>query len=100
MRYYAITRTEAPHASESRLATYSMDFARIKALQEEGRLLIAGSFPAIDSDDPGPAGFSGSLIVATFSSLDAAKTWAEADPYFATSVYIKVEVKPFILATP
>ena len=64
-------------------------------MQEEGRLILAGPFPAIDSPDPGPAGFSGSLIVAEFASLDAAQTWADADPYVIAGVYSKVSVKPF-----
>ena len=66
-----------------------------KALQDEGRMLIAGPHPAIDSDDPGPVGFTGSLIVAEFDSLEAAQTWADADPYIAAGVYKKVIVKPF-----
>ena len=69
--------------------------ARLQALQDEGRMLIAGPHPAIDSEDPGPAGFTGSLIVAEFDSLEAAQTWADEDPYIAAGVYEKVIVKPF-----
>lgn len=74
--------------------------ARLKQLTEEGRLILAGPNPAIDSDEPGEAGFSGSLIVAEFDSLEAAQTWAEADPYLAAGVYEKVEVKPFKKVLP
>ena len=69
-------------------------------MQDEGRLILAGPCPAIDSPDPGPAGFSGSLIVAEFASLTAAQTWADADPYVAAGVYAKVTVKPFRKALP
>jgi len=72
----------------------------LKALQEEGRLLLAGPFPAIDSPDPGPAGFSGSLIVAEFSSINDAKVWANDDPYVAAGVYASVTVKPFKKGLP
>ena len=69
--------------------------ARLEALQENGKLLMAGPFPAVDSNDPGEAGFTGSLIVAEFNSLDDAQTWAQADPYLANGAYESVEVKPF-----
>lgn len=69
--------------------------ARLQELQDQGRLVLAGPNPAIDSEDPGTSGFSGSLIVANFSSLEAARTWAEADPYMAAGVYAQVTVKPF-----
>ncbi len=74
--------------------------SRLQALQAEGRLLLAGPCPAIDSPDPGPAGFSGSVIIAEFASLEAAKTWADADPYVAAGVYEKVTVKPFKKVLP
>jgi uncharacterized protein YciI len=74
--------------------------ARLQALQAEGRLLLAGPCPAIDSPDPGPAGFSGSIIIAEFVSLEAAKLWADADPYVAAGVYEKVTVKPFKKVLP
>lgn len=74
--------------------------ARLQALQDEGRLLLAGPFPAIDSQDPGPAGFSGSLIVAEFPSLQAAQDWAAADAYVSGGVFSSVEVKPFRKTLP
>lgn len=77
------------------MSVRSEHLKRLQLLQEAGRLILAGPHPAIDSLDPGPAGFSGSLIVAEFDSLDAAKTWAEADPYVSAGVYAKVSVKPF-----
>ena len=74
--------------------------ARLTALQAEGRLLLAGPFPAIDSNDPGPAGFTGSLIVAEFENFEAAKIWADADPFVSAGVYSSVEVKPFRKTLP
>jgi uncharacterized protein YciI len=74
--------------------------ARLSALKEEGRLKLAGPFPAIDSEDPGEAGFTGSLIVAEFESLEAAQAWAEADPYIAAGVYKEVTVRPFKVVLP
>ena len=92
---YAIVAEDRPDSLSARLAARPAHLERLKTLQEEGRLILAGPFPAIDSPDPGPAGFSGSLIVAEFASLDAAQTWADADPYVITGVYAKVSVKPF-----
>lgn len=74
--------------------------ARLQALQEQGRLLVAGPCPAIDSEDPGPAGFSGSVVIAEFDSLEAARTWADADPYVAAGVYQRTEVRPFRKVLP
>jgi len=74
--------------------------ARLVELQEQGRLVAAGPNPAIDSDDPGPAGFSGSIIIAEFDSLVAAQFWADADPYIAAGVYESVTVKPFKMVLP
>lgn len=74
--------------------------ARLQALQEQGRLLVAGPCPAIDSEDPGPAGFSGSVVIAEFDSLAAARTWADADPYVAAGVYLRTEVRPFRKVLP
>ena len=74
--------------------------ARLQALQAEGRLVLAGPFPAVDAPDPGPAGFTGSAIVAEFASLAEAQTWAEADPYVAAGVYGKVVVRPFKKVLP
>ena len=92
---YAITGTDAPDSLDKRLAARPEHLARLQALQNDGRLLLAGPFPAIDSNDPGPAGFSGSLIVAEFDNLQAAQSWADADPYVAAGVYAQVSVKPF-----
>lgn len=97
---YAIIGTDHPESLEKRLAARPDHLARLQALQEAGRLLLAGPFPSIDSADPGPAGFSGSLIVAEFDSLEAAKAWADADPYIAAGVYAHVEVKPFRKVLP
>lgn len=97
---YAITGTDHPESLEKRLAARPDHLARLQALQEAGRLLLAGPFPSIDSADPGPAGFSGSLIVAEFDSLESAKAWADADPYIAAGVYAHVEVKPFRKVLP
>jgi len=95
MMFYTIIGEDIPNSLEKRLAVRPAHLQRIQALQEEGRLLLAGSHPAIDSPDPGPAGFSGSLIVAEFESLEAARAWAEADPYTTTGVFAKLTVKPF-----
>lgn len=92
---YALTGLDTPDSLEKRLAARPAHLARLQALQEEGRLLLAGPFPAVDSNDPGAAGFSGSLIVAEFPALAAAVEWAQADPYVAAGVYANVEVKPF-----
>lgn len=91
---YAINGEDVPDSLEKRIAVRPAHLERIKVLLEEGRLILAGPYPAIDSLDPGPAGFSGSLIVAEFESLAAAETWANADPYVSSGVYKKVTVKP------
>lgn len=92
---YALIGEDITNSLERRLSVRPAHLARLKQLQDEGRLLLAGPFPAIDSIDPGPAGFNGSLIVAEFSSLQAAQSWAEADPYVAAGVYATLSVKPF-----
>ncbi len=97
---YAIIGDDAPDSLEKRLAVRPAHLARLDVLQQDGRLTLAGPFPAIDSPDPGPAGFSGSLIVAEFESLVAARTWAEADPYLLTGVFERVTVKPFKKVLP
>lgn len=97
---YAIIGEDTPGSLAQRQAARPAHVERLKALQDEGRLIVAGPYPAIDSPDPGPAGFTGSLIVAEFPSLDHAKTWADADPYVAAGVYAKVTIKPFKKAFP
>jgi len=97
---YAIYGEDVPDSLQRRLPARPAHLERLKLLQDAGRLLLAGPFPAIDSSDPGPAGFSGSLIVAEFASLDEAKAWADADPYVAAGVYAKVSVKPFRKVLP
>ena len=93
--WYAIITEDTSNSLEKRLANRPAHLARLTALQELGRLLLAGPFPAIDSIDPGPAGFTGSLIVAEFNSLLEAETWANADPFVSAGVYASVSVKPF-----
>lgn len=97
---YAIVGEDAPDSLPKRLAVRPAHLERIKALQEDGRLVLAGPFPAIDSPDPGPAGFSGSLIVAEFESLEAARAWAAGDPYATEGVFARVTVKPFRKVLP
>jgi uncharacterized protein len=97
---YSIVAEDVENSLEQRLAARPAHLARLTELQNQGRLLLAGPFPAIDSVDPGPAGFTGSLIVAEFASLEAAKTWAEADPFVSAGVYANVTVKPFRKALP
>ncbi|MDK9725191.1 MAG: YciI family protein [Sterolibacteriaceae bacterium MAG5] len=92
---YAIIGEDVPGSLEKRLAARPDHLARLEQLQAEGRMILAGPCPAIDSPDPGPAGFSGSVIVAEFESLAAAQAWADADPYVAAGVYARVAVKPF-----
>jgi len=97
---YVINSEDAPNSLEKRMVSRPAHLKRIKALQNEGRLILAGPYPAIDSSDPGPAGFTGSLIVAEFMSLEAARIWAEADPYVISGVYTKVAVRPFKKVLP
>lgn len=92
---YAIVGQDVPNSLKSRLASRPAHLARLTELEAAGRMILAGPFPAIDSPDPGPAGFSGSLIVAEFDSLAAAQAWADADPYVAAGVYDHVTVRPF-----
>lgn len=98
--FYAILGEDVPNSLERRLAVRAEHLARLHQLREEGRLLLAGPFPAIDSVDPGPAGFSGSLIVAEFESLDEAQAWAAADPYATDGVFARVSVRPFRKTLP
>jgi uncharacterized protein YciI len=98
--YYAFIAEDRDDSLEQRLKVREGHLARLKQLQDEGRLLLAGPHPMIDSEDPGPAGFSGSLIVAEFDSLESAKAWADADPYIEAGVYARVQVKPFKKVLP
>ena len=93
--WYAITGTDNTDSLARRQSARPAHLERLKQLQAEGRLLLAGPFPAIDADDPGPAGFTGSLIIAAFDNLAAAKAWADADPYIGAGVYREVRVQPF-----
>ena len=97
---FAIISEDAPGSLPRRLEARPAHVARLKALLAEGRLVLAGPHPAIEADDPGPAGFTGSLVVAEFASRDAAIAWAAEDPYNAANVYSKVTVKPFRKALP
>lgn len=98
--WYLIEGYDGSDVLPRRLAARPDHIARLYALRDEGRLMLAGPCPAIDAEDPGPAGFSGSLIVAEFESLDAARAWADADPYVAAGVYTRVDVRPFKRVLP
>lgn len=98
--WYAIIGEDAPDSLQRRLAARPEHLARLQQLQEDGRLLLAGPFPAIDSPDPGPAGYSGSLIVADFPSLEEAQRWAREDAYVTQGVFRKFTVKPFRKTLP
>jgi len=97
---YAIVGEDVPNSLEQRLASRPAHLARLLQLESAGRMVLGGPFPAIDSADPGPAGFSGSLIVAEFDSLAEAQAWAEADPYVVAGVYGRVTVRPFKQVLP
>lgn len=97
---YAIVSDDVADSLERRKGARAAHLARLEALAAEGRLVLAGPRPAIDSPDPGPAGFSGSLVVAEFETLDEAKAWADADPYVEAGVYARVTVEPFIKVLP
>lgn len=97
---YVIIGEDHPGTLDQRLAARPAHVERLRVLQADGRLILAGPCPAIDSPDPGPAGFSGSVIVAEFASLAAAQTWADADPYVAAGVYAKITVKPYKKTLP
>jgi uncharacterized protein YciI len=98
--WYTIIAEDAPNSLEKRLAARPAHLARLQALQDAGRLLVAGPFPAIDSVDPGPAGFTGSLIIAEFADLAQATAWVNADPFVSAGVYAQVTVKPFRKTLP
>jgi uncharacterized protein YciI len=98
--WYAIISTDREGTLEQRLAARPDHLARLNSLKDEGRLFAAGPHPAIDSEDPGPAGFTGSLVIAEFDSLESAQQWADADPYIGAGVYEKVVVKPYKIVLP
>ena len=98
--WYAIIAEDAPNSLAKRLEARPAHLARLQQLQAQGRLLVAGPHPAIDSENPAEAGFTGSLIIAEFDSLSAAQTWASQDPYIAAGVYQHVSVKPFKKVLP
>ncbi|RWU12365.1 YciI family protein [Pseudidiomarina gelatinasegens] len=98
--WFVIWAEDAPNSLAARRATRPAHLERLKQLQADGRLLVAGPCPAIASSDPGEAGFTGSMVVAEFDSLAAAQAWADADPYIAAGVYHQVTVKPYIKALP
>jgi len=97
---YAIIAEDKPDSLAGRRATRPDHLQRLQALRDDGRLIIAGPHPAVDSTDPGEAGFSGSLVVAEFATLADAQAWADADPYIAAGVYEQVTVKPFLKVLP
>lgn len=98
--FYAIISEDVENSLEKRTQARPAHLERLTRLKDEGRLLLAGPHPSIDSEDPGPAGFSGSLVVAEFVSLDEAQSWADADPYMEAGVYARVTVKPFKKVLP
>jgi uncharacterized protein YciI len=97
---YAIIGEDVENSLEKRLSVRPLHLQRLQALQDAGKLVLAGPHPAIDSNDPGAAGFSGSLIVAEFDSLEQAQQWADADPYIEAGVYAHITVKPFKKVLP
>ncbi|MBZ9559458.1 MULTISPECIES: YciI family protein [Modicisalibacter] len=97
---YAILSEDIKDSLEKRKSARPDHVARLETLRDEGRLVLAGPHPAIDADDPGEAGMSGSLVVAEFASLDEAQAWADADPYVIAGVYARVSVKPFKKVLP
>lgn len=98
--WYAIVGTDVPDSLQRRLSVRPAHLDRLNRLRDEGRLLLAGPFPAIDAADPGSAGFTGSLIIAEFEDLAAARAWADADPYIGAGVYADVSVRPFRKVAP
>ncbi|MHB0776662.1 YciI family protein [Halomonas sp. WWR20] len=97
---YAILSEDVQDSLERRKSARPDHLARLEKLRDEGRLVLAGPHPAIDAEDPGDAGFTGSLVIAEFDSLQAARAWADADPYMIAGVYTKVTVKPFKKVLP
>jgi len=97
---YAIISQDVENSLEKRMSVRPAHIKRLDELKEQGRLILAGPHPAIDNNDPGPAGFTGSLVVAEFDSLDEAQTWADDDPYIKSGAYESVIVKPFKKVLP
>lgn len=98
--FYAIIGNDIEDSGEKRKSARPAHLARLEELKRQGRLLLAGPHPAIDSEDPGPAGFTGSLIVAEFDSLNAAQAWADSDPYVKAGIFAQLTVKPFLKVLP
>ncbi len=98
--WYAIIGTDIADSQAGRLSARPAHLERLNRLRNDARLLLAGPFPSIDAEDPGPAGYSGSLIVAEFDDLESAQAWADADPYVAAGVYARVDVRPFRKVLP
>ena len=98
--YYAIVCEDVPNSLPLRASARPAHLERLKALADDGRLLVAGPFPALDTEEPGEAGFTGSLIVAEFDSLEAASAWADSDPYVEAGVFANVSVKPYKKVLP
>lgn len=98
--WYVIEGYDGEDVLAARLQARAAHLARLQTLLDQGRLLLAGPCPAIDAEDPGPAGFSGSVVIASFEDLSAARAWADADPYVAADVYTRVDVRPFRKVLP
>ncbi|RLT93137.1 MAG: YciI family protein [Ketobacter sp.] len=98
--FYAIVSEDVENSLEKRMGARPDHLARLEELKQQGRLLVAGPFPAIDNEAPGDAGFTGSLVIAEFESLQAAQAWADADPYISAGVYKEVMVKPYKKVLP
>lgn len=98
--WYVIEGFDGADVLTARMAARPAHVARLQALKDEGRLLVAGPCPAIDAEDPGPAGFSGSVVIARFDAIADARAWADADPYVAAGVYTRVDVRPFRAVLP
>lgn len=98
--WFAIISRDVPDSLELRKSARPAHIARLQEMLDAGRLFVAGAFPAIEAEDPGPAGFTGSLVVVDFPSQAQAQAWADADPYVAAGVYAEVQIKPFRKALP
>ena len=98
--YYAIISEDVDNSLPLRQGARAAHLVRVEQLKQEGRLRVAGPHPALDTEDPGDAGFTGSLIIAEFDSLDAAQNWADTDPYVEAGVYARVVVKPYKIVLP